>query len=410
MKDTEICVIGLGYVGLPLARLFSKKYRTFGFDIKQLLVQKLNDSVEELNAQIKFTDNIKDAVSCNLFIIAVPTPIRSDKKPDLQALKEASALVASVLKKGDIVVYESTVYPGVTEDVCVPILIKESSLRYNTDFFVGYSPERINPGDKEHSVESVKKLISASTIEAIDKIDAIYSSVITAGTYRTSSIKVAEAAKVFENTQRDVNIALVNEFAQMLNKSGINTKEVLDAASTKWNFLPFQPGLVGGHCIGIDPYYLIEFAEKLSCQARLLIQSRQINEDMSSYIVNQIIELMRQKEIDIANANILILGFTFKENWGDINNTKVFDIYKRLKSYSPHIDIYDPLVDPKELTRQYKLSTLKSLPKDKSFDAIILTVAHEVFKTINLDKLKKENSVVYDVKSFFDKEFVDAHL
>ena len=408
--ETKICVIGLGYVGLPLARLFSTKYRTIGFDMNQRRVDTLmvgHDATLEVSDELlqdainnhgfKCTANIDEIRDCNFYVVAVPTPIDKDNNPDLTPLIGASTTVGKVISEGDIVVYESTVYPGVTEDDCIPVVEKVSGLKYNIEFFAGYSPERINPGDKQHTVEHIKKVTSGSTPEIGKKINEIYSSVITAGTHLAPTIKVAEAAKVIENSQRDINIAFVNELSKIFNRMGINTQDVLEAAGTKWNFLPFRPGLVGGHCIGVDPYYLAQCALRYGYNPEIILAGRRMNDGMGAYVAESVIKLMLKKGIQVLKSDILILGFTFKENCPDCRNTKIMDIVNALKEYNLNLTIYDPWVNPTVAMYEYGVEITNELPKEK-FDAVILGVAHNEFKTLDVPVLGKENSVVYDVK------------
>ncbi|MFA6275979.1 MAG: nucleotide sugar dehydrogenase [Pedobacter sp.] len=427
--DTKIAVIGLGYVGLPLAVAFAKKYNVIGFDINQNRIDALRKGLdhtleideEELNAVtlsnpngtgLYTTNLIDDLKDCTVYIITVPTPTDKHNRPDLTPLYKASETVAKVLKKGDVVVYESTVYPGVTEDECVPVLEKISGLTYNVDFYAGYSPERINPGDKEHTVTKILKVTSGSTPEIAEMVDQLYRSIITAGTHKASSIKVAEAAKVIENSQRDINIAFVNELSKIFNRMGIDTHEVLEAAGTKWNFLKFKPGLVGGHCIGVDPYYLAQKAQELGYHPEIILAGRRLNDDMGAYVAQEVIKLMIKKDIAVKNANILVLGFTFKENCPDVRNTKVIDIIKELGTYNTNVTVYDPWAKPAEVLHEYGISTANNFEDVNStkYDAVILTVSHEEFKTLNLNELKHTNSVVYDVKGFLNKEVVDSRL
>lgn len=421
MNSVRIAVIGLGYVGLPLARLFSTKYETIGFDMNKERVDKLmagHDSTLEVSDELlqsaiangfKCTSEIKDICDCNFYIVAVPTPVDKKHIPDLTPLYEASITVGKVISKGDIVVYESTVYPGVTEDECIPVVEKVSGLKYNKDFFAGYSPERINPGDKLHTVEKIKKITSGSTLEIGAKINEIYASVITAGTHLAPTIKVAEAAKVIENSQRDVNIAFVNELSKIFTLMGIDTQEVLAAASTKWNFLPFKPGLVGGHCIGVDPYYLAQCAQSYGYNPEIILAGRRMNDSMGEYVANQIVKLMLKKGIQVLDSHILILGFTFKENCPDVRNTKVIDIYKTLKEYNLNITIYDPCASPQMVNKEYCIQLTTVLPNQK-FDAVILAVAHSTFNDINICELMKENSILYDVKGMLNISEVDGRL
>lgn len=414
-KNIKIAVIGLGYVGLPLARLFAAKYPVVGFDINESRVKSLNsgiDSTLEVDSDVLkevlvnkineerglfCTGKIEDIASCNYFIITVPTPVDKNNRPDLTPLYKSSESVGKVLKAGDIVVYESTVYPGVTEEQCVPVLEKISGLVFNKDFFAGYSPERINPGDKEHTVDKILKVTSGSTPEIGLKVDELYKSVITAGTHLASSIKVAEAAKVIENSQRDINIAFVNELAKIFNLMNIDTQEVLSAAATKWNFLPFKPGLVGGHCIGVDPYYLAQRAQEFGYHPEIILAGRRLNDSMGEYVASQIVKLMIKKGVSVNGANLLMLGITFKENCPDVRNTKIVDVIKALKEYGIVVTIYDPLANVEEVKKEYKLETINSLPIEK-FDAIVLGVAHNEFLKLNFSELQKENSLLYDVK------------
>ena len=422
MNHTTIGIIGLGYVGLPLAVEFGKKYPTIGFDINTQRIAELKTGVdrtletstEELTqaTQLNFTATANDLANCNIYIVTVPTPINEYKQPDLTPLEKASALLGQVIKQNDIVIYESTVYPGATEEICVPILEHHSGLTFNTDFFVGYSPERINPGDKEHRVTNILKITAGSTPATADKVDALYNSIITAGTHKASSIKVAEAAKVIENTQRDVNIALINELAILFNKLNIDTEEVLLAAGTKWNFLPFRPGLVGGHCIGVDPYYLTHKAQAVGYNPEIILAGRRLNDNMGSYIVSQVIKLMLKKRLHINNANILIMGLTFKENCPDIRNTRVIDIINELNSYGAKVDLYDPWVDPKETEHEYGIIPVEK-PQTNTYDAIILAVKHKQFIAMGEQQIKalgKENHVLYDIKYLLPADKVDGRL
>ncbi|MCF8057521.1 MAG: Vi polysaccharide biosynthesis UDP-N-acetylglucosamine C-6 dehydrogenase TviB [Desulfocapsa sp.] len=421
-NNIKIAVIGLGYVGLPLAVELGKKYPTLGFDIKEARVQDLLngiDSTKEVSPEelsqagyLQFSHLEKELQDYNFYIIAVPTPIDKHKQPDLRPLRGASSLVGRVLSGGDTVVYESTVYPGATEEVCVPLLEKESGLVFNKDFTVGYSPERINPGDKKHSLTTITKVTSGSTPEAAEYIDSIYASIVKAGTYKASSIKVAEAAKVIENTQRDVNIALVNELTLIFNRMGIDTNEVLDAASTKWNFLPFRPGLVGGHCIGVDPYYLTHKAQETGYNPEMILAGRRINDNMGIYVVSQVIKLMLQKQILVKGARVLILGLTFKENCPDVRNTKVVDVIRELESYGTQVDVYDPWVDKEEARREYGIELIDN-PSPASFTAIVLCVAHTEFQTKGIEwirSLGKDPFVLYDVKNVLPAQSVDGRL
>ena len=421
MKEIKICVIGLGYVGLPLARLFSTKYKTVGYDMNKERVDALmagHDSTLEvsdelLQSAIKnglfCTADIEQIRDCNFYVVAVPTPVDRDNRPDLTPLYGASTTVGKVISKGDIVVYESTVYPGVTEDECIPVVEKVSGLKFNEDFYAGYSPERINPGDKVHTVEHIKKVTSGSTPEIGKIINEVYGSVITAGTHLAPSIKVAEAAKVIENSQRDINIAFVNELSKIFNLMGIDTEDVLEAASTKWNFLPFKPGLVGGHCIGVDPYYLAQCAQRYGYNPEIILSGRRMNDSMGGYVANETIKLMLKKGIQVLGSQILILGFTFKENCPDVRNTKVIDIYNALKEYNLNISVYDPWANPAIAMREYDVEVLNNLP-DKKFDTAILAVAHKQFIDLDVLSLLKDNHVVYDVKSFLPMENVDGRL
>ena len=416
MKDTKkIAVIGLGYVGLPLARLFSTKFPVVGFDINSERVKELMSGVDStlevedkvLQASLKNENsdkkglfcsaNLDDIKDCNYYIITVPTPVDKNNRPDLTPLYKSSESVAKVLSKGDIVVYESTVYPGVTEDECVPVLEKHSGLKFNEDFFVGYSPERINPGDKEHTVEKILKVTAGSTPEIGERVNNLYAEVITAGTHLAPTIKVAEAAKVIENSQRDINIAFVNELAKIFNMMGIDTQDVLEAAGTKWNFLPFKPGLVGGHCIGVDPYYLAQKAQEIGYHPEIILAGRRMNDSMGQYVASELVKLMLQNDIKVKGSKILVLGITFKENCPDVRNTKVVDVIKSLKEYGVEITIYDPLANPSEVKHEYGLETVEEVPKEK-FNAILLTVAHKEFLELDLEELKEPTSVVYDVK------------
>ena len=426
MKDIKIAVIGLGYVGLPLARLFATKYNVVGFDINQNRIDELlqgNDSTLEVESDIlqsvlkktmidgiglfcsSLLDDIKD---CNYYVVTVPTPIDKNNRPDLTPLYKSSETVAKVLKKGDIVIYESTVYPGVTEDECVPVLEKISGLVFNKDFYAGYSPERINPGDKLHTVDKILKVTAGSTPEIGKKVDDLYASVITAGTHLAPNIKVAEAAKVIENSQRDINIAFVNELAKIFNLMGIDTHSVLEAAGTKWNFLPFKPGLVGGHCIGVDPYYLAQKAQEVGYHPEIILAGRRVNDSMGQYVASEVIKLMVKNDVKIKGAKVLALGITFKENCPDVRNTKAVDVINQLKSYGTNVTIYDPWANPEEVKHEYNLQTIKLLPKEK-FDAIVLTVAHKEFLTANFKDLLHPNGILYDVKGIL-KEYVNGRL
>jgi UDP-N-acetyl-D-galactosamine dehydrogenase len=412
----KIAVIGLGYVGLPLARLFATKYTVVGFDINQTRIDGLRsgtDSTLEVSDEVLqevlvegFNDNqngllcsstLNDIADCNYYIVTVPTPVDKNNRPDLTPLYKSSETVAKVLKKGDIVIYESTVYPGVTEEECVPVLEKISGLKFNVDFFAGYSPERINPGDKEHTVEKILKVTAGSTPEIGQKVDALYKSVITAGTHLAPCIKVAEAAKVIENSQRDINIAFVNELAKIFNLMDIDTHAVLEAAGTKWNFLPFKPGLVGGHCIGVDPYYLAQKAQEMGYHPEIILAGRRLNDSMGEYVASQVVKLMIKKGITINGANLLMLGITFKENCPDVRNTKIVDVVAALADYGITITIYDPWANPAEVQHEYALETTKELPNQK-FDAVVLGVAHAAFAALDFTSLQNKASVLYDVK------------
>ncbi len=414
----KVGIIGLGYVGLPLAVEFGKVLETVGFDIDKKRIDELiggydrtrEVTAEELKASGKLTCSIDPAhlKEVNYFIVTVPTPVDDFKQPDLRPLISASKTVGQVLKKNDTVIYESTVYPGCTEEICVPVLEQASGLKFNRDFFCGYSPERINPGDKQHRVTTIKKITSGSTPEVALKVDQLYKKIIKAGTHSASSIKVAEAAKVIENSQRDINIAFVNELALIFERMGIDTHEVLQAAGTKWNFLPFKPGLVGGHCIGVDPYYLTHKAEGLGYRPEVILAGRRINDNMGTYIASRIIKLMAQNEQPIKGGKILVLGLTFKENCPDIRNSKVVDVIHELKSYGCELDIYDPHADPQEVHHEYKLTLISKL--EKHYHAIVLAVSHDEFKTLPWEKIRTNKTVVFDVKGFLDKSLVTARL
>ena len=414
----QIGIIGLGYVGLPLAVEFGKVIKVIGFDINLLRIEELKKGTDrtlevdknELAAarHLTFTSNVEDLKDVNYFIITVPTPVDEFKTPDLTPLVKASQTVGKALKKGDIVIYESTVYPGCTEEVCVPVLENVSGLTYNKDFFCGYSPERINPGDKLHRVTTIKKVTSGSTPEVAEKVDQLYRKIITAGTHKASSLKVAEAAKVIENSQRDVNIAFVNELALIFDRIGIDTHEVLEAAGTKWNFLSFKPGLVGGHCIGVDPYYLTYKAESLGYHPEVILSGRRINDNMSIYIANAVIKLMAQNELPINKSKILVLGLTFKENCPDIRNSKAVDVVRELQSFGTTVDIYDPHADPEEVKQEYGLTLVSQLTQ--KYHAIVLTVGHKEFSGLDWRVIRDDKTVVYDVKGFLDKSLVTARL
>ena len=422
MKETKICVIGLGYVGLPLARLLSTKYKTIGFDMSQRRVDALmsgHDATLEVsddllqdaikNHGFVCTTKLEDIQDCNFYVVAVPTPVDENNNPDLTPLYGASTTVGKVISKGDVVVYESTVYPGVTEDECIPVVEKVSGLKFNVDFFAGYSPERINPGDKLHTVEKIKKVTSGSTPEIGKYIDGIYSSVITAGTHLAPTIKVAEAAKVIENSQRDINIAFVNELSRIFTKMGIDTLDVLEAASTKWNFLPFKPGLVGGHCIGVDPYYLAQCAQRHGYNPEIILAGRRMNDSMGEYVATQVLKLMLKKGIQVLQSSIIVLGFTFKENCPDVRNTKVVDIVKALQEYNLDITIYDPWANPAIAEYEYGLTVVNELPTSK-FDAAIMAVAHNEFNGLDITTIVNDNAVVYDVKGILPRAVVDGRL
>lgn len=422
LSSIKLAVIGLGYVGLPLAVEFGKKYPVIGFDINEKRIAELQshqDHTKEVETEelqqaqlLTFTTDPEELRTCNCFIVTVPTPIDEHKRPDLTPLIKASETVGKVLKSGDIVIYESTVYPGATEGDCVPVLEKFSNLKFNQDFFVGYSPERINPGDKEHRITNIKKVTSGSTPEAAELIDRLYNEIITAGTYKTSSIMVAEAAKVIENTQRDLNIALINELAMIFNKMGIDTESVLKAAGTKWNFLPFRPGLVGGHCIGVDPYYLTHKAQTLGYHPEIILAGRRLNDSMGSYIVSQLIKAMTKSRIQVDGARVLVMGLAFKENCPDLRNTRVVDVVRELEEYDCQVDVYDPWVSNEEATREYGIA-LTQEPPQEAYDSIILAVAHTLFKTMGVESvhnLGKKTHILYDLKYIFPKEAVDLRL
>ncbi|THU34080.1 nucleotide sugar dehydrogenase [Niastella caeni] len=428
-KQYHLTVIGLGYVGLPLAVEFAKKYPVVGFDINKERIAELragNDHTLEISSDhltsvlkkkadnatgLWVSDQLEDIKSTNVFIITVPTPVDKYNRPDLTPLVKASETVGKALKKGDIVVYESTVYPGVTEEECVPILEKVSGLKFNKDFYAGYSPERINPGDKEHTVTKIKKVTSGSTPEAAKIVNSIYSSIIIAGTHLAPSIKVAEAAKVIENAQRDINIAFINELAKIFNLLNIDTQEVLAAASTKWNFLPFRPGLVGGHCIGVDPYYLAQKAMEVGYHPEIILAGRRLNDGMGAYVAGEVIKLMVKKSIPVSNSKALVLGITFKENCPDVRNTKVIDIIRHLQSYHVQVDVYDPWANPEEVMEEYGVHTVQELPATQSqYNAVVLAVAHKQFSYDIIKKLCSDHCVLFDVKAHLNKELVDARL
>lgn len=422
MKGIKICVIGLGYVGLPLARLFSTKYPTVGFDMSQRRVDALmagHDSTLEVSDELLqgalengliCTTDLELIRSCNFYVVAVPTPVDINNNPDLTPLYGASTTVGKVISKGDIVVYESTVYPGVTEDECIPVVEKVSGLKFNRDFYAGYSPERINPGDKLHTVEKIKKVTSGSTPEIGKIVNDVYASVITAGTHLAPSIKVAEAAKVIENSQRDINIAFVNELSKIFNKIGIDTQDVLEAASTKWNFLPFKPGLVGGHCIGVDSYYLAQCAQRHGYNPEIILAGRRMNDGMGEYVADRTIKLMLKKGIQVLNSEIIIFGFTFKENCPDVRNTKVIDIYRSLKEYNLHITIFDPWADREIVKREYGIDIITEFPENKKFDAAIFAVAHACFINLEISRCLKDNHVLFDVKGNVHRSRIDGRL
>lgn len=420
--DKKIAVIGLGYVGLPLAVEFGKKFVTVGFDVDQNRLDQLRIGIdsslelskEELTASVNLslTNELSGISECNVYIVTVPTPINENNQPDLTFLLNASESIGKVLERGDIVIYESTVYPGATEEECVPILEKISGLLFNKDFFVGYSPERINPGDKEHRLTNILKVTSGSTKKVADQIDQLYGSIITAGTYQAKSIRVAEAAKVIENTQRDVNIGLINEFALIFNKLGIDTEEVLNTAETKWNFLPFRPGLVGGHCIGVDPYYLTYKAQSIGYDPEIILAGRRLNDGMGTYVANQIIKALSQKEIKINESHILIMGLTFKENCPDLRNSKVVEIIKELQDVGAQVDCFDPWVDPKEAEQEYRISPIAK-PSEDAYDAIVLAVGHKEFRNMSEEAIRlygKDNHILCDIKYLLPRESSDLRL
>ncbi len=421
MQDIKIAVIGLGYVGLPLARLFATKYPVVGFDINTNRIEELRSGVDstlevedkllqsvlqdtsKMSIGLYCSSDLDDIEDCNYYVITVPTPVDKNNRPDLTPLYKSSETVGKVLKKGDIVIYESTVYPGVTEEECIPVLEKISGLEFNKDFYAGYSPERINPGDKLHTVEKILKVTAGSTPEIGKKVDDLYASVITAGTHLAPTIKVAEAAKVIENSQRDINIAFVNELAKIFNLMGIDTNDVLEAAGTKWNFLPFKPGLVGGHCIGVDPYYLAQRAQEFGYHPEIILAGRRLNDSMGQYVASEVIKLMVQHDIRIKGANVLVLGITFKENCPDVRNTKAVDVIRNLQDFGTEVTIYDPWVNPEEVQHEYGLHTISELP-NTTYDAIVLTVAHKEYLDLDLKSLIKPNGVLYDVKGIVEEE------
>lgn len=421
METTRICVVGLGYVGLPLARLFSTRYFTIGYDLNENRVHELNNGHDRtmevpdellkcaLDNGFRCTSKIDDIKNCNIYIVAVPTPVDENNRPDLKPLWGASETVGKVISKGDIVIYESTVYPGVTEEECIPVIEKVSGLKYNVDFFAGYSPERINPGDKEHTVEKIRKVTSGSTPEVADIVDNLYNSVLVNGTHKAPSIRVAEASKIIENTQRDVNIALMNELAKIFNAMDIDTQDVIEAASSKWNFIKLKPGLVGGHCISVDPYYLIQKAQVYGVLPRVMYNARRLNDGMGAYVASQAIKLMNKKGVNVKDSKMLILGVTFKENCPDIRNTKVVDIYHTLSEYTQNITIYDPWADPEKVMHEYGIAINSVLP-DGKYDLVILAVAHSQFKEINIKEYTSTNCVIYDVKGVLDRSIIDGRL
>lgn len=423
MQEIKICVIGLGYVGLPLARLFSTKFKTIGFDKNQTRVDALNagkDTTLEVSDELlqeaiekhgfRCTTNIEEIKESNFYVVAVPTPVDENNRPDLRPLIGASQTVGQVIKKGDIVVYESTVYPGVTEEECLPVVEQISGLVFNKDFYAGYSPERINPGDKEHTVEKIKKVTSGSTPEIADIVDNVYNTVLINGTHKAPTIKVAEASKIIENSQRDVNIAFMNELAKIFNAMDIDTHDVIEAAASKWNFIKLSPGLVGGHCISVDPYYLIQKAQVYGVLPRVMSSARRLNDGMGEYVAHQVIKLMNKKGVLVKDANILLLGITFKENCPDIRNTKIVDIYTTLSEYTNNITIYDPWADKTEVQHEYQIEISNTLDTTKKYDAIILGVAHKEFLDIDIKTLLNENGVVYDVKGILDRTIIDGRL
>ena len=421
-RTYKIGVIGLGYVGLPLARLFSTKYKTVGFDMNKSRVEAFmagHDATVEgadelvqtaLKNGFVCTTNLEEIKDCNFYVVAVPTPVDVNNRPDLKPLWGASETVGKVISKGDIVVYESTVYPGVTEEECLPVVERVSGLKFNKDFFAGYSPERINPGDKEHTVEKIRKVTSGSTPEVADLVDEVYNSVLVNGTHKAPSIKVAEASKIIENSQRDVNIAFMNELAKIFNAMGIDTRDVIDAASSKWNFIKLNPGLVGGHCISVDPYYLIQKAQVYGVLPRIMSAARRLNDGMGDYVANQTIKLMNKSGVLVKDSNILILGITFKENCPDIRNTKVVDIHSTLSEYTSNITVFDPWANADRVKKEYNINIANSLSMDKKYDAIILAVSHEQFANTNWRNFLNNNGIIYDVKGFLDKNQVDGRL
>jgi UDP-N-acetyl-D-galactosamine dehydrogenase len=428
LENSKIGIIGLGYVGLPLAVAFSEKYLVVGFDINQSRVDELLNAIDSTleieNDQLKSvlrtdlmnqkglfpTTNSSELADCNVYVVTVPTPTDKHNRPVLTPMIKASETIAMFLKKGDIVIYESTVYPGVTEDEMVPVLERVSGLKYNEDFYCGYSPERINPGDKEHTVTKILKVTSGSTPEIADFIDRIYKSIITAGTHKASSIKVAEAAKVIENSQRDINIAFVNELSKIFNLMGIDTHEVLEAAGTKWNFLKFKPGLVGGHCIGVDPYYLAQKAQEVGYHPEIILAGRRLNDSMGKHVATEVVKLMMRKDLKVIDSKVLILGFTFKEDCPDVRNTRVVDIYNELRSFDVHVDVHDPWVNYEDVKHEYGIEVLKQISEDSQYSAVVLAVAHEKFRGLSIRNLVGDPGVIYDVKGILPKSLVDARL
>jgi len=428
LSNFHIAVIGLGYVGLPLAVEFAKKYNVVGFDINSQRVNELKNGIDrtcevenndinsvlnltkDKNFGLTFSTKIKDLAECNIFIVTVPTPIDEFKSPDLRPLLEASKMLGQILKKGDIVIYESTVYPGCTEEECVPVLERHSNLKFNHDFFVGYSPERINPGDKINKLTTIKKVTSGSTPEVARVIDFLYQSIVTAGTHLAPSIKVAEASKAIENAQRDVNISFVNELALIFDKIGIDTNDVIEAAGTKWNFLKYKPGLVGGHCIGVDPYYLAHKAQSLGYHPQVILSGRRVNDSMGAFVADKVVKLMIQKDHKIKGSRALIMGITFKENCPDVRNTRVIDIYYELKSFGLEVDIFDPWADKEEVLREYKIQISNKIDENIVYDAIVVAVSHDQFKNFDFKKVKRNNGVIFDTKGCLDRELVDARL
>ncbi len=421
VTEAKIAVIGLGYVGLPLAVEFGKKIRTVGFDINASRIEELKNGYDrtlevdsdnlKLSDKISYTTQLDEIRDCTIFIVTVPTPTDKHNRPDLTPLYKASETVGKVLKKGDIVVYESTVYPGVTEDECVPVLEKVSGFKFNQDFYCGYSPERINPGDKEHTVTKILKVTSGSTPEVAETVDQLYKTIIVAGTFKAASIRVAEAAKVIENSQRDINIAFVNELSKIFNLMGIDTQDVLDAAATKWNFLKFKPGLVGGHCIGVDPYYLAQKAQEVGYHPEIILAGRRLNDGMGQYVADQIVKHMVRKDLRILGSKILVLGITFKENCPDIRNSKVIDVIRELKAFHTDVSVFDPWADAEEVKHEYDLDlSTEAAIKATKFDAVVLAVSHKEFANLDVKAITSPNAVIYDIKSFYDRSLVDARL